>query len=198
MKKNLIARLIAVAMTVTTLGNTVAPMTAYALPAVEQKVANRQLVDIEYNGKTTTVVAYNIDGFNYFRIADICAALDMKVWSAKTEWEDNPNDNDWSDRYTTDIVKIKPSKQYDSGALEPAPMDAQITVSLTKKLVGYDLASAMVKGFNYKDRNWYQLNDISVLSKDNTSKIIETSYTQSKTKSADGAVGKITITTTEK
>ena len=68
----------------TGIGNIVnVPQMVYAqaqqATATEKATATKNVVNIAFGGKTVKIAAYNVDGYNYLRVADIGMVLGMKT-----------------------------------------------------------------------------------------------------------------------
>lgn len=150
MKKILIVRVLVASMAISTMAN-IMPNSTTITYASEQKVAKRNEVNISCEGTTTKVVAYNIDGYNYFRIADICKILNMKL---------NPINIDGKPTF-----EIRPSDQF-TGDVEQAPEQNEVNITLNDYYGTYFFNGINMKGFNFADRTWYKLSDVVKLTEE--------------------------------
>ena len=150
-----------------------APQTAYAQSsqiAESAATANRNELNVCVSDKTVKIVAYNIDGYNYFRVADLCKALDMKV-----SFETNP--------YGQSYIKIISNEPFE-GTLENSTVEVKVMIKLNTITVFFDSWSLDANCFNLDGRIYIKLADIVTAANSNNE--IKLSSTQ---KQAEDGVG---------
>ena len=112
------------------------------------KTAKLHNVKVTINGIEKTIQCYNIDDYNYVRIRDVAAPLDMYVEAMAYEG-------------TQTGVKILSYKNYEGSPTMEHLTEQSISVAITKENLYYDGIPTEVERFNYGNHNYYKLADIA-------------------------------------
>jgi hypothetical protein len=122
-----------------------APVYAQDAQVSENAVADRNELTVSVNGTTSSIVAYNIDGYNYFRAADICKALDMNVFPYLSSLGDG--------------LKIVSNEPFDGNG-ENVPTENRMNVTVKDFNIYFDFGYLVAKAFSVNSRNYVRLTDI--------------------------------------
>ncbi|MDL2248965.1 CHAP domain-containing protein [Tyzzerella sp. OttesenSCG-928-J15] len=109
--------------------------------------ARQNDAEILLNGETTTVKAYNIDGYNYFRLRDICKPLNFHV-----DWDMNHH-----------AVLVDTAKPYVGEGETFTPSMTVINLEVVDTTVLANGVDKQISSCNIDGYNYFKLRDIADL-----------------------------------